>query len=450
MNTGAYGTCNANCTLPPRCGDAHGQRRRAVRRRRQPDALRRHHARPARPAACSPATAATARSTAPTARPATRAADNGKGYGCCTASCKLGPRCGDGVTTRRRGVRRRRQQRHAGQRLHRHVQAQVRQRRRRPRRGVRQRQRRQHRRLRQVQRRRARCGPRCGDGIKNGPEACDDGKNDGSYGTCAPMCKLGPRCGDIGRAERPPARSATRAPMNAASAYGPDKCDGRCRPAPFCGDKEVDAGTSARSCDDGVNSGQPGSCKTDCSDYVPLPSCGDGIVADATSSATTGAANGTDGQHLRHPLPLQVRQRRPRSGRGLRRRRQQRRLRHLQVRLHAGRLLRRRRDERPRAMRPAAPATRRTPTAPSKCTTMCTTAPYCGDGRIQSAFGETCDGTPAVRRHLHEGDHRLRLLTPRAGASEVWSPPGCTPRDRVCRAAYATPWRAGQAREVTP
>jgi hypothetical protein len=25
---------------------------------------------------------------------------------------------------------------------------------------------------------------------------------------------------------------------------------------------------------------------------------------------------------------------------------------------------------------------------------MCTVAPYCGDGRIQTGFGETCDSTP--------------------------------------------------------
>ncbi len=43
-------------------------------------------------------------------------------------------------------------------------------------------------------------GPYCGDGMVNGPEACDDGKNVSAYGTstsgCAPGCVTPPRCGD--------------------------------------------------------------------------------------------------------------------------------------------------------------------------------------------------------------------------------------------------------------
>ncbi|HVU03296.1 MAG TPA: DUF4215 domain-containing protein [Polyangiaceae bacterium] len=38
--------------------------------------------------------------------------------------------------------------------------------------------------------------PRCGDGQIQATEQCDDGKNDGSYGTCTSECKLAPRCGD--------------------------------------------------------------------------------------------------------------------------------------------------------------------------------------------------------------------------------------------------------------
>ena len=68
-------------------------------------------ARRAARAACGRRTAATA--SCPTASSATRAPQNGSGYGHCTAGCTLGPRCGDGIvqSLRRRAVRPRHRQR---------------------------------------------------------------------------------------------------------------------------------------------------------------------------------------------------------------------------------------------------------------------------------------------------------------------------------------------------
>ena len=77
------------------------------------------------------------------------------------------------------------------------------------------------------------CEAVCGDGVIAAGEQCDDGVNDGSYGSCAPGCVLGP----------------------------------------YCGDGEVQADFEA--CDDGVNDGSYGGCMADC---TLGPYCGDAIV----------------------------------------------------------------------------------------------------------------------------------------------------------------------------
>jgi hypothetical protein len=98
-------------------------------------------------------------------------------------------------------------------------------------------------------------GPRAGGpdllcGNANGNEECDDGKNDGSYGTCRPDCTIGPFCGD-GSVDGP--EQCDLGDGNEVDPYGPDRCTTECNWAPYCGDgvvqppEECDGGQSCDS-----------------------------------------------------------------------------------------------------------------------------------------------------------------------------------------------------------
>ena len=72
-------------------------------------------------------------------------------------------------------------------------------------------------------------------------EQCDNGVNDGSYGTCNPDCSLPGYCGD-GIKNGP--EKCDNGPSNApvGSAYGSGTCTLICQWAPYCGDGYVQAG----------------------------------------------------------------------------------------------------------------------------------------------------------------------------------------------------------------
>ncbi len=119
------------------------------------------------------------------------------------------------------------------------------------------------------------CKPVCGDGILTPDEQCDDGVNDGSYGSCTPDCKRGPRCGD-GLVQDPPEECDDG--INLTPYEG---CAPGCKNGAFCGDGNVDS-LFGEQCDDGVNDGGYGECAEDC---LLGPRCGDGKLQTADGEA---------------------------------------------------------------------------------------------------------------------------------------------------------------------
>jgi fibro-slime domain-containing protein len=389
LNGSGYGHCTANCTLGPRCGDGIVQ----SPNEQCDDGVNATTYGDRNAKACGPGC-----QYAPycgdgivsNGEQCDEGAANGSGYGHCTASCTLGPRCGNGIIDGATeqcddGI-------NNGATGDKCTSTCV-----------------------------LRCGdgvveppeqcdlglsankggyngcnpdctqgPRCGDGVKNGSEQCDDGKNDGSYGTCNPNCTLAGYCGD-GALQDPP-ETCDQGAANSVNAYGPNMCTNRCTPAPYCGDKQVE-GQFGETCDDGVNNGQSGHCTTDCKSFVPLPSCGNGVL-DPGEQCDDGTNNGTAidkcDTHCRFKCGNGIKDPGEQCDNGVNDGSYGTCNPNCTLAGYCGDGIKNGSEQCDDGTSNVSVATAY---GPGICTTACTFAPYCGDGRVQTQFGEACDST---------------------------------------------------------
>ena len=111
------------------------------------------------------------------------------------------------------------------------------------------------------------CQDRCGEGVINGSESCDNGPEnvDDAYGGCTTLCTVGPFCGD-GNVDAAHDEQCDDGVNQ--TAYGQTKgCGPGCRTVPYCGDGKVDS-LFGETCDDGDQNGK-GSCTQDCAFIIP-------------------------------------------------------------------------------------------------------------------------------------------------------------------------------------
>jgi len=220
----------------------------------------------------------------------------------------------------------------------------------------------------------------CGNGKTDAGEACDAGPlNLGQYGGCNADCSLAPRCGDgIIQTE-----NGEQCDLGT-NAAGISKNTGvRCNPdcslpadtdPELCGNNELDPGEE---CDNGLlNLGMYGGCNADCS---LAPHCGDGIVqndeGETCDLGTDAHGNSLNTGELCTPNCALPPTPDDPCGNG--------------------------------ALDPGEECdngTEQNTGIYGGCRADCKLAPYCGDGNIQTEYGEQCEGSLSAAGEQLEAD----------------------------------------------